>query len=156
MSATVLIAEVGNTVRSTVEARVLDQWRDAGVLRTAVQLPAMPKLHDTDGSFLNEPPRERAWLKVEIQPVDTEVATISPANALNRTTGIIQVSVYVPAGKGTVELETLKGLARLLFSRFDGGGGLRCRASGPGPNLKDDPWLVGIIKTEFEVYERHT
>jgi len=147
------VSTITETIRRVIEERLEAAWVNGAALRTPIQYPGVTRLKNTDGTLIDDPPTDSPWIKLEIQWSATVEATISVNQYLNRNTGVIQISVYAPDGSGTSQLETFKGLARAVFSRFDGDGGLRCRASQPGPNYKDDPWLVGIIKTEFECYE---
>lgn len=138
--------------REVIEARLAALWVSGVTPRTPIQYPAVLGLIDTDGGVIMSPPTNAAWLKLDIVWGSTEEATFSVDGSLNRNLGVIQMSLYVPANAGVGALETLKGHARVIFSRFVGSG-IRCRASSPGPNFTDAGWMVGIVTTAFECYE---
>ena len=146
-----LITVLGVT-RKVIETRVRDLWKENDIPLTPIQYPSVLGLVDIDGQIINASPTQAPWLKLDIQWGSTEEATISDTCSLNRSVGVILLSIYVPANRGSLELDRLKGLARGIFSRYVGNG-LRCRASSPGPDLPNAGWIVGIISTAFEFYE---
>jgi hypothetical protein len=150
------ISTILDSIRSVVEQKVLTDWvvTPGGARRSPIQFPGVNELLKEDGTMMAEAPVDTPWLKVEIQWNDTEEVTFAggSSGALNRNSGTILLKVFAPNGQGTSQLEQWKGYARTIFSRFVGSG-LRCRASGPGPNLPERAWLVGVIATPFECYE---
>src|SRR5262249_11779117 len=145
-----------DTIRGVIEQRVLTEWvvTPGGARRSPIQFPGVKELLNVDGTMATDAPIDTPWLKVEIQWIGADEVTFAggASGALNRNDGVILLKVFVPNGLGTSQLEQLKGKARLIFSRFVGSG-LRCRASGPGPNLAEVAWLVGVVPTPFECYE---
>ncbi len=148
------ITTIDDTLRQTVETRVLTLWRDGdGTLRCAVQLPSVNGLIDPTEAILDKPPAGQPWMKVEIGRGENEIATIgADRSGLNRAPGKILLGIRVPAGLGLKPLNDLVGPAKQLFSRFVGNG-LYCQASGLEATYNDAGWICGQVGTRFVLFE---
>lgn len=146
------LTTIENTISRVIEARVAAEWQDSGTPRTPIQYSGVLGLVDATGQIIPAPPTDAAWLRIDIIWGDTEEWTLPTSTGfLNRSTGLIQLTVFAPANQGTVALETYKGYAKAIFSRHQGSG-LRCRASRT-ENLTNEGWLMGVVTTPFEIYE---
>ncbi|MEP7340432.1 MAG: hypothetical protein ABI977_22060 [Acidobacteriota bacterium] len=148
-------AAIRTTLSRTIRRRLMAVWLDGdGALLTPIQFPAVPGLvADVTGALVPRAPSGLPWLKLDLRWVESSEFTISQP-ALNKNVGIIQLAIFVPAGLGTAMIETLVGQARTVFNKFYGEGGLICKASSPGPDLKAGAWMASTVVTEFYCHEQ--
>lgn len=143
------IANSITEAHQAIEARIAANWGF-----TPVQYPNVTGLVDgAEGAMLAEPPTDSPWLKVDVIYGDSFLNINAGGECgMNRNTGVIQLKVYMPRGKGMAKINELKGWARKIFSGFVGNG-LHCAATSAGPDLTEAGWLVGVVRTPFEFYE---
>ena len=138
---------IDNTIRAIIEARVNTVWNGL----TAVQYPAVDGLVNSIGALIDEPPTDANWLRVHYEYADTDILTIAPdSGGLNRTSGVIMLTVFTPIGSGEKALWDLVGTAKTVFDRYHNK--IRCGASGAKQKLNEGGFLYVSVTTNFVFY----
>lgn len=153
------VDQICEHIRSVVESRLRALWVESpNVLRTPIQFPNVAGLVDKNGTMLTHPPQQAPWLKLDIGWGEGRAATLGTP-ALNELVGVIYLSIFVPSGTGTAALETLKGHARKIFTRYHGGlstpvNDLRCQVTSAGSRTEQDgAWIYSVLSTRFYTFE---
>lgn len=145
------VAESLAKAQQAIEARIVAAWTT-----TPIQFPGVLGLVDVSGGIISGPPPGAAWMKVDVITGETVPAAFCGNHGLNRTTGIIQMTIFAPRQKGLKELNELAGVAKSIFSRQQTGDGLRPMASSFTQLPDDRGQLAGMVRTPFEYYEEVT
>lgn len=149
-------ATAQSSAHQAIEARLVAQWVDGSLYRTAIQFPGVLGLVDTDKTtIIATPPTNTAWLKLDVIHGDTEAATYGGTSGSNLTVAIIQLTLFVPRQRGMAQMNELAGLARVIFNRYHANG-LRCNASSFQLLPDDKGWMAGMVRTVCEYFEEVT
>ena len=97
------------------------------------------------------------WAKIDLLWGDgfaTTIGAVGSGAARNTVVGVLQISVFGPAGKGGADVNAIVDKFRDLFNR-QAFGGVRCEvASGPSPaENPDSAWWQRILRVPFSVDE---
>ncbi|SRR5581483_3109001 len=144
-------------IRSAIESRLKTLWVDnSNNPRTPIQYPNVKGLVNVDGSIIDRPPTDSAWLQLDILMGPSAIATIGQnGGGQNQCFGTVQLSVMGPKGNGTSALNLLVDYARAIFNRASFSG-LLFRASSLPRQIPDDGCFRMIVNTPFDFYESVT
>lgn len=144
-------ATIDNTVRAIIETRVQAIWGAT----TPIQWPGVMGVGGDSGGASEYPPSNSDWLRVNWKYAGTDMATIgADTSGLDRTVGIISLTVFTPSGVGNARLWELVGIAKRVFNRYNNV--IRCGASGAKDLLQQGGWTYAPVITNFEFYSSIT
>jgi len=142
---------IDNTVRAIIENRVKTIWGTT----TVIQWPGVLGVGGDVSAATDLPPTQADWLRVSWEYAGTSIATIgADTSGLDRTTGVIVLTVFTRSGVGDARLWTLVGTAKTVFNRYNNV--IRCGASGAGRKLQQGGWTYAPVITNFEFYSSIT
>jgi hypothetical protein len=138
---------IDETIRATIEMRVESVW--AG--RTKIQWPGVDGIGGDTEEASELPPTGAEWLRVSYEYAETDIATIAPdSGGLNRTSGVIALTVFTPSGLGMAPLLALAGPAKSIFDRYNNK--IVCGASGIKHKPPRGGWNSANVVTPFHFY----